>query len=199
MAAFNGSYTIYHQIASAIMPHTVWRYGVRFFNERDGAYGRAREAVENQDTVLELLPDEVISISMPTYKDTVSTRNSMNTRRSYNTGRDYTGQVTIKFNMHPLYNPLYDTFRMSEFNVDSGSTFVKRVYLDSFRRFNAIEISLLSSEASMATQKQIVLQNIHSVDLNYDGLDYEADGKLTVTLTAKYDMWYWSTIDHIAH
>lgn len=199
MAAFNGAYTIYHQIASTITPHTVWRYGVRFFNERDGAYGRAREAVTDEDVVLDLLPDEVISISMPTYKDTVSTRNSMNTRRSYNTGRDYTGQVTIKFNMHPMYNPLYDAFSMSEFNVDSGSTFVKRVYLDSFRRFNAIEISLLSSEASMATQKQIVLQNVHSIDLNYDTLDYEADSKLTATLTAKYDMWYWSTIDHIAH
>lgn len=199
MTAFNGAYTIYHQIASTITPHTTWRYGVRFFNERDGAYGKAREAVADEDVVLDLLPDEIISISMPTFKDTVSTRNSMNTRRSYNTGRDYTGQVTIKFNMHPMYNPLYDTCRMSEFNVDSGSAFVKRVYLDSFRRFNAIEISLLSSEASMATQKQIVLQNVHSVDLNYDGLDYESDSKLTVTLNAKYDMWYWSTIDHIAH
>lgn len=199
MAAFNGAYTQYHQIASAITPHTTWRYGVRFFNERDGAYGRAREAIIDEDVVLELLPDEVISITMPTFKDTVSTRNSMNSRRSYNTGRDYTGQITIKFNMHPMYNPLYDVFRMSEFNVDAGSTFVQRVYLDSFRRFNAIEISLLSSEASMATQKQIVLQNVHSVDLNYDGLDYESDSKLTATLTAKYDMWYWSTIDHIAH
>jgi len=51
----------------------------------------------------------------------------------------------------------------------------------------------------MATQKQIVFQNIHSIDLNYDSLDYEANAKMTATLTAKYDMWYWSTIDHIAH
>lgn len=199
MAAFNGPKMHYHQVTSAITPHTTWRFGVRFFNERDGYYGTARVDTHENDTVLEILPDELISISMPSFKDTVSVRNFMNTRRSYNTGRNTRGQVTIKFNTHPLYNPLYDTYNMSEFNVDSGSQLFKRVYLDSFRRFNAIEITLLSSDASNATQKQIVLQNIHSIDINADELNYESESKLTVTVTAEYDMWYWSQTDHIAH
>ena len=56
---------------------------------------------------------------------------------------------------------------------------------------------MLSSDASMAIQKQLVLQNIHIKDINADELNYEAESKLTVTLTAEYDMWYWSAIDHI--
>lgn len=199
MAAFNGPKMHYQQVTSAITPHTTWRFGVRFFNERDGHYGIARVDTQDYDTVLDILPDELISISLPSFKDTVSVRNFMNTRRSYNTGRNTRGQITIKFNTHPMYNPLYDAFNMSEFNVDSGSQLFKRVYLDSFRRFNAIEITLLSSEASQATQKQLVLQNIHSIDINADELNYESETKLTVTLTAEYDMWYWSKTDHIAH
>lgn len=197
MAAFNGPKMHYHQVTSTITPHTTWRFGVRFFNERDGYYGTARIETQKEDVVLEILPDELISISLPSFKDTVSVRNFMNTRRSYNTGRNTRGQITLKFNTHPLYNPLHDVFSMGEFNVDSGSQLVKRVYLDSFRRFNAIEITLLSSEASQATQKQLVLQNIHSLDIHADDLNYESESKLTVTLTAEYDMWYWSKTDHI--
>lgn len=196
MAEFNGPYLHYEQVTSMVTPHTTWRFGVRFFSEREGHYGLARVDTQQQDVVLEILPDELISISLPTFKDTVSVRNFMNTRRSYNTGRNMRGSITLKFNMHPLFNPLYDVYTMKEFNLNSGSQLIPRVYLDSFRRFNAIEISILGAASMSSVQKQIVLQNVHSVDWNFDELNYESESKLTVTLTAEYDHWYWSKIDH---
>lgn len=199
MAAFNGPKVHYHQVTSLVTPQTTWRFGVRFFKERNGHYGLATAELQEEDVSLEILPDEIISIGLPTVKDTVSVRNFMNTRRSYNTGRNMRGSFNMKFNVHPMFNPLYDIYSMKAFNLNQGSQLIPRVYLDSFRRFNAIEISLLSSDASNAIQKQIVLQNVHNVDINADELNYETDGKLTVTIQAEYDNWYWSTIDHIPH
>jgi len=196
---FNGPKVHYELATSLVAPHTTWRFGVRFYSERDSYYGTGRIETQQNDVVLQILPDELISISMPTIKDTVSVRNFMNTRRSYNTGRNFHGTITLKFNTHPLFNPLYDVYRMKEFNFNEGSQLVQRVYLDSFRRFNTIEVTLLSSDASNAIQKQIVLQNIHFVDINADELNYESEGKLTVTITATYDNWYWSTTDHVEH
>lgn len=199
MAAFNGPKVHYQQVTSLINPHTTWRFGVRFFLERNGNFGLATAEVHQQDISLEILPDELISISLPTIKDTVSIRNFMNTRRSYNTGRNMRGSFNMKFNVHPLFNPIYDVYNMNAFNLNKGSQLKPRVYLDSFRRFNAVEISLLSSDASNAIQKQIVLQNIHFVDINADELNYESEGKLTVTIQCEYDNWYFSTIDHMQH
>ena len=199
MAAFNGPKVHYHQVTSLVTPHTTWRFGVRFFLERNGHYGLATAEVQNEDVVLEILPDEIISIGLPTIKDTVSVRNFMNTRRSYNTGRNMHGSFNMKFNVHPMFNPLYDVYSMKAFNLNEGSQLVPRVYLDSFRRFNAVEISLLSSDASNAIQKQIVLQNVHFVDINADELNYESESKLTVSIQCEYDNWYWSQIDHISH
>lgn len=197
MAAFNGPKVHYTQVTSLLTPHTTWRFGVRFFNERDGHYGLARVDTQEEDVVLEILPDELISISLPTLKDTVSVRNFMNTRRSYNTGRNMRGGITMKFNTHPMFNPIHDAMNMKAFNLNQGSQLIPRVYLDSYRRFNAIEITLLGQDASNSEQKQIVLQNVHNVDLNADELNYESEGKLTVTMTAEYDNWYWSTTDHV--
>lgn len=197
MAAFNGPKVHYQQVTSIVTPHTTWRFGVRFFKERNGYYGQATAELQEEDISLEILPDEIISIGLPTLKDTVSVRNFMNTRRSYVTGRNMHGSFSMKFNVHPMFNPLYDIYSMKAFNLNQGSQLIPRVYLDSFRRFNAIEISLLSSDASNAIQKQIVLQNVHNVDINADELNYESDGKLTVTIQAEYDNWYWSKIDHI--
>lgn len=199
MAAFNGPKVHYHQHTSLINPHTTWRFGVRFFLERNGHYGSATVEEQREDVSLEILPDELISINLPTIKDTISIRNFMNTRRSYNTGRNMHGSFNMKFNVHPLFNPIYDVYSMKEFNLNSGSQLKPKVYLDSFRRFNAIEISLLSSDASNAIQKQIVLQNIHLLDINADELNYETEGKLTISIQAEYDNWYYSTIDHVPH
>lgn len=199
MAAFNGPKMHYHQLTSLVTPHTTWRFGVRFFMERNGHYGLATVDIGAEDVVLEILPDELISISMPTLRDTVSVRNFMNTRRSYNTGRNMRGTINLKFNTHPLFNPIHDALSMNAFNLNQGSQIIPRVYLDAYRRFNAIEITLLSSDASNAAQKQIVLQNIHIVDLNADELNYESEGKLTISMSVEYDHWYWSSIDHIQH
>ena len=199
MAAFNGPKVHYQQVTSLINPHTTWRFGVRFFLERNGHYGSATTEVQQEDVSLEILPDELISIGLPSIKDTVSIRNFMNTRRSYNTGRNMHGSFNMKFNVHPLFNPIYDVYSMKAFNLNEGSQLKPRVYLDSFRRFNAVEISLLSSDASNAIQKQIVLQNVHFVDINADELNYESEGKLTVSIQCEYDNWYFSTIDHMPH
>ena len=98
MAAFNGPKIHYHQLTSLVTPHTTWRFGVRFFMERNGHYGLATVDTGAEDVVLEILPDELISIGMPTLRDTVSVRNFMNTRRSYNTGRNMRGTINLKFN-----------------------------------------------------------------------------------------------------
>ncbi len=186
MAAFIGSNMHYAASTSPIVPHQTWRFGVRFYLSTDGS--------ENDS--LEILPEEIISITLPTFKDTVSTRNFMNTRRSYNTGRDTTGNITIRFNTHPMFNPLFDVLNMSHFDPNTGSQLVKRVYLDKYRQFDKIEITMLSSDASNSCQKQITLQSVHVMDISADELNYESNGKLTVTLQLHYDLWYWSIIDH---
>ncbi len=84
MAAFIGSNIHYMAMTSPITPHQVWRFGVRFYLSYDGS--------ENDS--LEILPEELISTQLPTFKDTVSTRNFMNSRRSYNNNAfQYTSDV----------------------------------------------------------------------------------------------------------
>ena len=176
-------------VTSPLTPHQTWRFGVRFYSYYD--------PYKSQNLSVDILPEELISITLPTFKDTVSTRNFMNSRRSYNTGRDTTGTVTIRFNTHPMYNPLYDALNMSHADIFNGPTVVTRAYLDEFRQFDRVEITLISSDASMCVQKQITLHNVHTVDINADELNYESNGKLTVTLTLHYDLAFWSGIDHI--
>ena len=186
MAAFIGSNVHYMAMTSPITPHQVWRFGVRFYLSYDGS--------ENDS--LEILPEELISTTLPTFKDTVSTRNFMNSRRSYNTGRDTTGSITMRFNTHPMYNPLYNVLNMMYMDPNTGSQLFTRAYLDKYRQFDKVEITLLSSDASNAVQKQLTLQNVHVVDLSADELNYESNSKLTVTLQLHYDLYYWSIKDH---
>lgn len=186
MAAFIGSNVHYTNITSAITPHQVWRFGVRFYLSYDGTANDS----------LEILPEELISTTLPTFKDTVSTRNFMNSRRSYNTGRDTTGTINMQFNTHPMYNPLFNVLNMMYMDPNTGSQLFTRAYLDKYRQFDRVEITMLSSDASNAVQKQITLQNVHVVDLSATELNYEGNAKLTVTLQLHYDLYYWSIIDH---
>lgn len=186
MTAFVGNKMHWMNTTSRIVPHTTWRFGVRFYLSTDAS----------ENTSLEILPEEIISIGLPTFKDTVSVRNFMNTRRSYNTGRDTTGQITIRFNTHSMYNPLFNVLNMTYMDPNNGSQLFTRHYLDCMRQFDKVEITLLPYDASNALQKQITLQDVHVVDMNADELNYESNSKLTVSLTLQYSLWYWSNIDH---
>jgi hypothetical protein len=186
MSLFTGNQSVYGLTTSALTPHTVWRFALRFYLSSDGM----------PNDSLELLTDEAISITMPTIKDTVSTRNFMNTRRSYNTGRNTVGQVDLRFNTHSMYNPLFNVLNWSHLDPNTGSQLVTRAYLDEYRQFDTVEITILPNAADCAMQKQLTLQNVHHVTGTADQLNYEGNTKFTVSLSLQYDLHYWSNIDH---
>ena len=187
MTVWNGNRTLWQNRASAVVPHLSWRFGVKFRELRDA----------EMDYVFELLSEEIISITMPTFKDTVSTRNFMNSRKSFITGRDITGSIAIKFNIRPMGNPLYDILSQSELKWDNGGNGLNvKTYLYPFRTFGAVEITMLGSGADAATQKQLTLQNVLITDASISDLNYESNDKVTGSMTLHYDNWYWSEIDH---
>jgi len=189
MTVWNGNRTLWQNRASAMVPHQSWRFGVKFRELRD----------QEIDFVFELLSEEIISITLPTFKDTVTTRNFINTRRSYITGRDTTGSISIKFNIRPLGNPMYNILNMAYMNWDNGGNGMNaKTYLEPWRTFGSVEITMFGTGADAATQKQITLQNVLITDVNISDLNYESNDKVTCSMNMHYDNWYWSGIDHTA-
>lgn len=187
MSVWNGNRSLWINRASAVTPQASWRFAVTFVPEG------------GENDALEFLSEEIISITLPTFKDTVVTRNFMNTRYSYITGRDITGTVTIRFNVRPLANPIYDILNMAHFNWDTGTAGLnEKVYLDfnGHRQFKSVEITMLPTAGDFAMQKQITLQNVLVVDYKMDDLNYENNTKVTGSVTLHYDNWFWSNTDH---